>query len=908
MKNHTVRFLCLAGALVLASTPLAHGQVVPTNPDPDPFGDRNEDEYLDTLATGRWWDLATYPPASYYTGGLFFNSQAPFDMVRDQPRDETLAFALYTHDFGVLKLTAQLYPLKEGESMVTWLDLDFGSGWTNVASEAVEYPGWFARYRIENWDNTQDIPYRVRHKASAAYNENSYEGLIRHDPVEKDTIVVAVAGGLGQTWTDPLQELVDHILAEDPDLVVFNGDQYYVNYEHTAGWLNFGLQMKELFRERPVVCLLDDHDYSQGNIWGNGGMLGSSRSGESGGFFHSPDFVNMVQTAMASHMPDPYDPTPLVQGTPIVSFDPPTPGNEPGNEINVYYTRLRVGGIDFALLEDRKWKSGYKNPTNTVYNSDKITDTNLDTLTLDQPGLVLLGQRQLDFLRDWGQDWTGTEMKAVLSQTAFACVPHIHSSTRQVANLDANGWPQTPRNNAVRELRRALAIHISGDQHLATVVQYGIDEFGDAPYNFATPAGRNSIFHRYWHPLGETNGPNPRAATTLPWTGDYLDGFQNRISMLAYANPGDGGVTDRREGFAMVRFHKPERQITMEAWDRYLKDAEVLVPAAAAAAAPAALAEGVVGVSNLGASAPAADIIAQNLAQTTAGNRPVDWHNATTHSLIGQSFTATRSATLEGISLKLDSAENFAAYDAASFRLKLFQGNNSSATLLGTYAYDATGVGSAAVGDWIRFGLGSGVALSSGTVYSFLMVNGVENANHITSFERTKVPEDYIAGTELRAGNSYDIANWETDPWDVVAGATQDDVAPQAGHLLFVVDGPDGGGGPTGTVEVVTGRWQFPGWPVTIDMEDNDGRAVTHVLPEMVFAGVTDPVVQVERESDGDILYTLRIPGDTWTPKVYAAGTYTVKVGTDRPDQQTFTGIAAVPADSDDARSVTVSM
>jgi hypothetical protein len=67
-------------------------------------------------------------------------------------------------------------------------------------------------------------------------------------------------------------------------------------------------------------------------------------------------------------------------------------------------------------------------------------------------------------------------------------------------------------------------------------------------------------------------------------------------------------------------------------------------------------------------------------------------------------------------------------------------------------------------------------------------------------------------------------------------------------------------------------------------------------------------VVQVIRESDGEILYTERIRGNTWTPKVYSAGTYTVQVGTDRPDQQTFPGITAVPADSQETRRVTVSM
>ena len=48
----------------------------------------------------------------------------------------------------------------------------------------------------------------------------------------------------------------------------------------------------------------------------------------------------MVQRCQTWHLPDPYDATPIERG------------------IGVYYTRLRVGGIDFAILEDRKFKSG----------------------------------------------------------------------------------------------------------------------------------------------------------------------------------------------------------------------------------------------------------------------------------------------------------------------------------------------------------------------------------------------------------------------------------------------------------------------------------------------------------------------------------------------------------------------
>ncbi|MBU4459490.1 MAG: twin-arginine translocation pathway signal protein, partial [Verrucomicrobia bacterium] len=92
---------------------------------------------------------------------------------------------------------------------------------------------------------------------------------------------------------------------------------------------------------------------------------------------------------------------------------------------------------------------------------------------------------------------------------------------------------------------------------------------------------------------------------------------------------------------------------------------------------------------------------------------------------------------------------------------------------------------------------------------------------------------------------------------------------------------------------------QYPGWPVSFNMADNDGRTVAGRLPEVIVEGVQDPVVQVIREADGDILYTRRIAGPSFRPPVYAPGKYTVKVGRDRPDGWMAKGVKI----ADDAAS-----
>ena len=72
---------------------------------------------------------------------------------------------------------------------------------------------------------------------------------------------------------------------------------------------------------------------------------------------------------------------------------------------------------------------------------------------------------------------------------------------------------------------------------------------------------------------------------------------------------------------------------------------------------------------------------------------------------------------------------------------------------------------------------------------------------------------------------------------------------------------------------------QFEGWPMTIDMQDNYARKAAGYLPTVTVRGMTHPVIQVIDESDGEIVYTLRIRGTSYQPKVFKAGSYTVRAG-----------------------------
>ena len=483
---------------------------------------------LDSVCTNDWW-----------------NHEASKIVETRVPRDEVIAFGIYAVHDRTLKLTAQLFPLYPDEPRTVRLELLRDGAWAEVAREEAHDLGWSAHFRVSEWEGARDVPYRLRHGERA-----TSLGTIRRDPVGHGEITVAAVSCNSSRDRGLRPHYVRNILWHDPDLVFFAGDQSYDHKQHTAAWLKFGLQFRDVFRDRPCVTIPDDHDIGQANLWGESGKVAKLPGSADGGYNHHPEYVRMVERCQTWHLPDPVDPAPIGQG------------------IGVYFTNLHVGGVDFAILEDRKFKSG---PAGKIPKQgprpDHINDPTYDPASIDLEGLVLLGDRQHAFLERWGQDWSGVRMKAVLSQTGFCGGAHIHgrADNRLHADLDSNGWPQTGRNHALRLIRAAGAVHIGGDQHLATVIHHGIDEHRDGPFAFIVPACVNSIYSRWWRPEGDAAGANRDPGSPLPFTGDYFDGFRNHITMLAYANPDDG---HNGEGYGLIRFDKTAGEVTFECWPR----------------------------------------------------------------------------------------------------------------------------------------------------------------------------------------------------------------------------------------------------------------------------------------------------------------------------------------------------
>jgi len=470
--------------------------------------------------------------------------------------DNDIVFTLYTVHNGVLKMTAQMQPDCDADKKVR-LEVRRDGAWKQVAAGTIIKAGWTAPLRVEKWDASKDVPYRVLHG-----EKSSWAGTVRKDPVDKETIVVAAftgnsvhkshGGDQGKT------DIFKNLKTQKPDLLFFSGDQVYDHRRHTQAWIRFGRTYGKLVADIPTITIPDDHDVGHANLWGAGGKKSNTGAGHDGGYFRPVEYVKMVERAQTSHLPDPFDPTPIQRG------------------IGVYYTSMTLGGISFAIIEDRKFKSG---PQGLVPKQgprpDHIRNPDYDPKSVDVPKAVLLGERQLKFLRHWAADWKDADMKVVLSQTVFANLAHIHGgrNNRLHADMDSNGWPQTGRNKALAEIRRGFAFMLCGDQHLATVAHHGIDEWSDAGYSFCVPSIAN-LYLRWWLPT-EPGGNHQEGMPA--YTGQFKDGFGNKVTMLAAGNPGvlvpKSGPTrnpliDRSAGYGLVKLNKTTRKITIECWPR----------------------------------------------------------------------------------------------------------------------------------------------------------------------------------------------------------------------------------------------------------------------------------------------------------------------------------------------------
>ena len=445
-----------------------------------------------------------------------------------------------------------------------------------------------ALFRVLSVPTDKDSPFEV------TLAGESWKGTIRAIPTTDEVVMASLS--CNDATGFPHNDLVANVAAQKPDLITFHGDQIYESiggygliYDQQANdrslqsylrkYAMHGWTWRELLRDTPSVTIPDDHDVFHGNLWGAGGGPGDVSNGygnssqDSGGYKMSVEFVNAVHRTQTGNLPEPADPAPCRSG------------------MSVYFTQWAYGPLDLAILADRQFKSAPRDllPAAQIENGwpanlrwDPVKDS-------AHPEAELLGPRQEAFLRRWVRNPAKNHrFRVAISQSPWLApqtLPKNIHHDKYVPGLpiykpgeyapddepkpdfDTNGWPKAKRDLALELLKEAGALHVTGDQHLGTTGQYGLEGYNDGPWWIATPATAN-IWPRRWMPSEE--GKNRRTGDPK-WLGEFSDAFGNHFNLHAVANPHDidrspARLFDRAVGYTVIKFTKSTGHASLANW------------------------------------------------------------------------------------------------------------------------------------------------------------------------------------------------------------------------------------------------------------------------------------------------------------------------------------------------------
>ncbi|MGJ8692494.1 MAG: alkaline phosphatase D family protein [Thalassotalea sp.] len=485
---------------------------------------------------------------------------------------------LHSLNQNVLKLSAQFMPIALTDNAKARLEYKKTTekSWQYGQTSKIE-TGFVALFRISDWDPKNTYDYRIVFPEQK--HETLFYGQIVKDPGNSKELKIALysciiptAKSLDQPVYKPLipqertlkryttenilfphNQLVNNCDSHQPDLYVFCGDQYYETYPTRYGshtpeakldtlyrWYLWYWAFRDSVRNKPCIILADDHDVLQGNLWGHGGKDSGTAKEQDGGYKWDKDLVKMVYRIEHGHNPDAYDPTPIEHGIPVT------------------YGKFVYGGISFAVIEDRKFKTPPKHGVDPKHTRGE-----------------LLGKRQEDFLAAWADMDKGLP-KICITASIWGS-PQTKANFKPALDYDANGYPPDGRTRAVQLVKNANALILAGDQHLGMVSKQGINDFDDGPLFFAGPAAA-----AFWQRWFEGNNQLPNQLNNDPNTGNFTDTFGNKMRVLAVSNPKLSHqefnesntswgkfIADNQlksEGYGLIRVNHQNQHYILESW------------------------------------------------------------------------------------------------------------------------------------------------------------------------------------------------------------------------------------------------------------------------------------------------------------------------------------------------------
>ncbi|MEI6607234.1 MAG: hypothetical protein WCP35_18130 [Verrucomicrobiota bacterium] len=493
---------------------------------------------------------------------------------------------------GSLRLLVQAASFGRSEKHDVFLTLD-GKPSSSVALDSTTRT---AKFTLRRMDLT------IPHSYEVTLDGVAFKGNIH--PLPKGRPVTLAALACNNSGGFPHNELVANVAAHKPDVIAFLGDQvnelgggfsYVVDQRpnertllcYLRKFAMHGWTWREILRDTPSITLPGDHDVFHDKLWGCGGKLAEVFKGygisaqDSGGYKMAPEFINAVHATQTGNLPTPIDPT-------IAD-----------NLISVFFTQWQYGPLDMAILADHQFKSAAREllPAAKIDNGWPTNQDFYSSPPPDHPKAELLGPRQEAFLARWATiPDPATPIRLVLSRSAFAAVKTQPSSAQSASyasdlhvlkptdyppddrpkpDFESNGWPQAKRQHALDLIKKAGALHVTGDDDIGSSGQYGITTYRDGPWWLATPPMSN-LWPRRWMPA--LKGANPRTGAPRE-TGDFNDGFGNKITVAAVANPVErehepASLLNRPVGYSILTCEPTSGRITLANWPYWASPAK----------------------------------------------------------------------------------------------------------------------------------------------------------------------------------------------------------------------------------------------------------------------------------------------------------------------------------------------
>ena len=145
--------------------------------------------------------------------------------------------------------------------------------------------------------------------------ESTWTGKIKANPVGRPLRIGALT--CQNDYGFPYEPVAENLVKLDPDMLYFSGDQIYESHggygmirepaepailNYLRKFYQHGWAFRDAMKDRPTICIPDDHDVFQGNIWGEGGKpmdIEAGGASSNGGYLEPARMVNVVHKTNA---------------------------------------------------------------------------------------------------------------------------------------------------------------------------------------------------------------------------------------------------------------------------------------------------------------------------------------------------------------------------------------------------------------------------------------------------------------------------------------------------------------------------------------------------------------------------------------------------------------------------------